>query len=438
MTEQRTNAALREQIAQWTRAALGSLVEYDPLNEPAPHLEGTTCCIVGGGPAGAVLALLLAREGIPVLLLEAHTDFDRDFRGDTLQARALEIIDELGLTDRLLQHRHTKLSAHAFQTPVGPRTPTGLTCLHTPYSCMSQLAQVDVLDIVITEAKRFPTFRLVMGAHVEKLIEEDGVIRGVCYRDLDGWHEVRAQLTVGADGRYSWVRRLLGWKPIPVGPPTGVFWFRLPQQSGDPETLSSRLCPGSILMAWKRSAYWQFAYLVPPESDRQWRVPELQVLRQAVARLLPEFADRVESLQEWEDVWFLSVEPSRLARWYCPGLLLVGDAAHVMAPVGDVGITCAMQDAVVAANVLSGPLKAGRLHSRDLAKVQRRREWTIRFIQEVQALIQLRSGCALNEPFIRLSCARILSHLPFRGNIFSRLFTLGIWHVHVKNEQRSR
>jgi hypothetical protein len=221
MAKQMIDSALRQQVAQWTRTVLGQVIEDDrERSAAAPAVERTTCCIVGSGPAGAVLALLLARKDIPVVLLEAHSDFDRDFRSDVMQDSALEIMNELGLTDRLFQLHHTKLPPYASQMDACSCTQIDLIRLHSRHPYITLLAQADFLEVVTGEAKRYPTLRLIMGAHVESLIEESGAICGVRYRGHDGWHEVRGLLTIGADGCFSWVRRIVGWKPIPVAPPT--------------------------------------------------------------------------------------------------------------------------------------------------------------------------------------------------------------------------
>src|SRR3712207_4268134 len=204
-------------------------------SEEVRDVRRTTCCVVGGGPGGAVLALLLARAGVDVTLLEAHPDFDREFRGDTLHPSVMEIMDQLGLAERLLELRHTELRTFTLQTASGPFTPVDLSRLDTKYPYITMMPQTSFLEFVTGEARRYPTFRLVMGARVRELVEEDGVVRGVRYESEDGPHEVRAVLTVGADGRGSRVRRLAGFEPVKTSPPMDVLWFKLPREEGDPE-----------------------------------------------------------------------------------------------------------------------------------------------------------------------------------------------------------
>lgn len=399
-------------------------------------VEQTTCCIVGSGPAGAILALLLARQGISVLLLEEHMDFDRDFRGDTIHPSVMHILDEIGLADRLLELRHTNMYGMSIETAHGTVTLANFRWLKTRFPYILMIPQVHFLEFIAGEAKRYPNFHLVMGARVEKLVEEDGEVRGVYYRGQDGWHEARAPLTVAADGRFSRVRRLAGFEPIKTAPPMDVLWFRLPRRPGDPEESGGRISAGHILVVLNRFDYWQIGYGIPKGGYQKIRAAGLDALRQEIARIEPAWADRLDTLQEWKQIPVLSVESNRLPRWYRPGLLFIGDAAHVMSPVGGVGINYAIQDAVVAANVLSEKLKAGKVSTRDLAEVQRRRVWPTRIMQGFQSFVQkqvlgrvLTSDKPLTIPFF----LRFLLRLPVLRTLPARFIGFGIWPVHVKN-----
>jgi 2-polyprenyl-6-methoxyphenol hydroxylase-like FAD-dependent oxidoreductase len=275
-----------------------------------------------------------------------------------------------------------------------------------------------------------------MGANARELLEEDGTIRGVRYRGADGWYEARALLTVGADGRFSRIRHIAGLEPITTSPPMDVLWFRLPRRLEDPEGVLGVFRPGHLLVLLDRSDHWQVGYVFPKGGYQQLRAAGIEALRRSIADLVPQVADRVEHLKEWTQVSLLSVESNCLRTWYRPGLLLIGDAAHVMSPVGGVGINYAIQDAVVAANVLGGPLQAGQLRLRDLAAVQRQREWPTRIIQAFQTLIQRRvvSGALdSTKPFKLPIVLRVILRLPILRKLPGRLIGLGVWRVHIKD-----
>lgn len=410
--------------------------ETQDITHDIREVQRTDCCIVGAGPAGAVLGLLLVRKGISVLLLEAHGDFEREFRGDTIHPSVMEIMEELGLAERLLEIRHTKVRLLTAETDEAPVTIADLSRLKTRYPFITILPQAKFLEFVTAEARRFPHFRLVMGANARELIEEDGAVRGVRYRGHDGWYEARALLTVGADGRFSRIRHVAGLDPISTSPPMDVLWFRLPRQAEDPEGVVAVFRPGQILVLLDRSDHWQVGYVFPKGGYQQLRVAGVEGLQRSVAELVPQLIDRVEHLKDWTQVSLLSVESNRLPRWYREGLLLIGDAAHVMSPVAGVGINYAIQDAVVAANVLAGPLKAGRVQVRELAGVQRQREWPTRIIQAFQTLIQrgLVSGAlGSRKPFRLPVLLRFFLQLPILRNLPGRLIGLGVWRVHVKD-----
>jgi 2-polyprenyl-6-methoxyphenol hydroxylase-like FAD-dependent oxidoreductase len=400
----------------------------------------TTCCIVGGGPGGAMLALLLARKGVSVTLLEAHPDFDREFRGDTLHPSVMEIMEELGLAERLLELRHSEIRAFTLQTASGPFTPVDFSRLRTEYPYITMMPQKKFLEFITREAASFPAFRLVMGARVRELVEENGVTRGVRYESEDGWHEVRAALTVGADGRGSRVRRLAGFEPVKTSPPMDVLWFKLPRQEGDPEGGVGRFGRGQVAVMLDREDHWQAGYVIPKGSFPELRHEGMDTLRRNFAELIPEYADRVGHLEDWRQVSLLSVESSICPRWYRPGLLLIGDAAHVMSPVAGVGINYAIQDAVVAANVLGGPLQQSQerlvnLDTSHLAAVQRRRELPTRLIQRSQALLQRRvlaPALRSRVPFTPPPLLRLLPRIPGLRSVPARIIGFGFWPVHVK------
>jgi 2-polyprenyl-6-methoxyphenol hydroxylase-like FAD-dependent oxidoreductase len=399
--------------------------------------QQTDCCIVGGGPAGLMLALLLARRGARVTLLEAHRDFDREFRGNTINPSVMEVMEELGLADRLLGLRHAEVPRFTAQAAGGSAVFADFSRLKTRYPYIVMLPQARFLEFIAAEARMLPNFRLVMGARVKGLIEADGVICGVRYRGPEGLCEVHARLTIGADGRFSQIRRLAGLQSVKDSPPMDVFWFTLPREPGDPKDAGAvfRFGPGRLLVLMDHFESWQVGYIVPKGAYKRLRATGLPALRRSVAELAPELAGRVGHLKDWKQGSLLSVEADRLRRWYRPGLLLIGDAAHVVSPVGGVGINLAIQDAVVAANVLTEPLKAGRLRAQDLHSVQRRREWPTRLIQGVQALVQrwVVSGALNASETYRLPVLlRLLPHMPFLRNLFARLIAFGTWPVHAE------
>ena len=357
--------------------------------KPVVDVNETGCCIGGGGPAGAVLALLLARKGVAVTLLESHHDFDRDFRGDTIHPSTLEVMDQIGLADRLLERPHAKLRAAQVQAGT---TTAGIDLSHLPtrFPFIAMMPQVLFLEFIVEEARKHPSFRLVMGARVDELLTEDGEVKGVRYQAEDGAHEVRAKLVVGADGRFSKVRMLAGIEPVKSSAPMDVLWFRLPRGQSDPHGVQGNARDGKVMIMLERPQDWQCGFIIPKGGYQKLKADGLDVFKQRLVDLVPWLSDRVNVLDNWKHISLLSVESSRCRRWYKPGLLLIGDAAHVMSPVGGVGINYAIMDAVEAYNVLKGPLASGTVTEADLARVQKKREWPTRVIQTFQSFAQKR------------------------------------------------
>jgi 2-polyprenyl-6-methoxyphenol hydroxylase-like FAD-dependent oxidoreductase len=439
-------------------------LEHQPLaaEQPVRDVHETACCVVGGGPGGMVLALLLARRGVPVTLLEAHHDFDRDFRGDTLHPAILEILDEIGLAERLLRRPHTRWHAAAFRTDAGPFTFMDLRRLRTRFPYLVMMPQEDFLQFLAEEAGKYPSFRLLMGANVQRLVEEDGKMRGVRYQAADGWHEVRAALTVGADGRFSRVRHLAGFRPVVTSPPFHILWFRLPRLPGDVEVFAADPAPASAMFVvlnitghpqpsagggvWRgrrstlfvfdRLTHWQIGYYFPDKAHYQeLRAAGLDAFRRLIAGLEPRFTPHVKHLTDWRRLSLLSVAFSHCRRWYRPGLLLIGDAAHTMTPAAGSGIKYAIEDAVAAANLLAGPLQAGRVRLQDLAAVQQRRLRPARFIQVAGAYsdrMEQRFLMSISLPLHMPWPVRWLVRLPWVCDFLPRTFAFGPWREHVK------
>ncbi|MGH7255726.1 MAG: FAD-dependent oxidoreductase, partial [Nitrospirales bacterium] len=333
------------------------------------------CCVAGGGPAGMMLGLLLARAGEEELVLEKHADFLRDFRGDTIHPSTLEVMHELSLQDDLLKLPHQK--APQLNGFFGGLALTVADFSHLPVRCpyIAFMPQWDFLNFLAEHAARYPTFKLRMQAEATELIDEGERVVGLWATTPDGPLEVRADLVVGADGRHSVVRARAGLRVEDIGAPMDVLWFGLSRRPSDPEATMGRFDFGRIFIMLNRGEYWQCGFVIPKGSAQQVREKGLPAFRDNVARLAPFAKDRVGELQDWNAIKLLTVKVDRLRKWYRPGLLCIGDAAHAMSPVGGVGINLAIQDAVAAANLLAAPLREGRLTTEDLLRVQRRREW---------------------------------------------------------------
>jgi 2-polyprenyl-6-methoxyphenol hydroxylase-like FAD-dependent oxidoreductase len=392
------------------------------------------CCIAGGGPAGMMLGLLLGRAGVDVVVLEKHADFLRDFRGDTIHPSTLEVVHELGLLEQLLTLPHQKVSRINGQFGDLALTVADFSSLSTQCRFVAFMPQWDFLNLLAEEAARYSTFRLLMQADVTGLIEEAGSVMGLRANTPDGPLEVRAGLVVGADGRHSTVRSHAGLSVEEFGAPMDVLWFRLSRSTSDPGDPIGRFDAGRIFIMLNRGEYWQCGFVIPKGSRDRFQGQGLPAFRNAVAQLAPFMADRVGELHDWEPIKLLTVQIDRLRQWYRPGLLCIGDAAHAMSPVGGVGINLAIQDAVAASNLLAAPLRAGRLTTEDLCRVQQRREWPTRMTQRVQLMIQnrvIRPALSGSDRFSPPFAIRLLALVPFLRRIPARMIGLGFRPEHV-------
>ncbi|MER5628753.1 FAD-dependent oxidoreductase [Streptosporangium sp. NPDC002544] len=398
-----------------------------------------TCVIAGGGPAGAMLALLLARAGVEVTLLEKHGDFLRDFRGDTIHPSTLQVLDELGLAEEFHRLPHRKVYGLELQTDDTTVPVADLSGLKGKYQYIAFVPQWEFLDLLTSAAARYPNFHLLMGSEVHGVIREGDAVRGVRYRDASGEHELRATLTVAADGRRSDVRKAAGLVPVEHGAPMDVVWFRLPREPTDSESAFLRVSAGHLMVSINRETYWQLAYVIPKNGFEALRSAGIAALREQVARLLPFLADRVGLLSGFEDVSVLSVALNRLRRWHRPGLLIIGDAAHAMSPVFGVGINLAVQDAVAAANLLAGPLAAGaEIPESLLARVQRRRTPPTVITQFAQRVVQNRLiRPALTERTRPVRLPGDIARLPVLGLLARRFIGLGVLPEHVADPSGS-
>ena len=342
-----------------------------------PNPITTRCCIAGGGPAGMMLGFLLARAGVGVVVLEKHTDFLRDFRGDTIHPSTLEIMHELGLLEAFLRLPHQEL-----------RTLTGLVgdtrvaladFTHLPTRCkfVALMPQWDFLNFMAEHAKTYPAFRLMMGAEATDLLFSGERVTGCRVQRPDGLLDIRAEVTIGADGRHSTLRARANLPVKDLGAPMDVLWMRISRQASDPAEALGHIEAGRMLVMIDRGDYWQCAFVIPKGSADQVRQSGLPEFRATIRDLAPWLENRVDELKNWDDVKLLTVAVDHLVHWHRPGLLCIGDAAHAMSPIGGVGINLAIQDAVAAANISAAPLRDHAMAPHYLRAVQKRRDFPL-------------------------------------------------------------
>ncbi len=397
----------------------------------------TQCCIVGGGPAGMMLGFLLARTGVKSIVLEKHGDFLRDFRGDTVHPSTLDVMDELGLLDDFLKLPHQEVSR--FGAQFGDEHVQVADFSHLPVRCgfIALMPQWDFLDFLAVQGKRYPAFTVLMHAEASGLIEEGGKVVGV-HATVEGKsQEIRADLVVGADGRHSTVRVGAGFDVKVLGAPMDVLWFRLTHKPTDKAETMGRFDRGSILVMLDRGDYWQCAYVISKGSAETLKAAGIETFRAKIAQLMPFLADRVHELATVDDLKLLTVGVERLEKWWKPGVLCIGDAAHTMSPIGGVGVNIAVQDAVAASNILANPLKEGRLKDSDLAAVQAHRMWPVRATQAIQVFLQNRMiapTLAGTRPLRPPLAARLLNAVPYLRRIPARVLGLGVQPEHVKTK----
>ncbi len=362
-----------------------------------PEKLNSRCCIAGGGPAGMMLGFLLARAGIDVLILEKHADFLRDFRGDTVHPSTLETMHELGLLEEFLKRPHQEISQVRARIGGELILLGNMSYLRTRCRFMALMPQWDFLNFLAEQGSRYPTFRVRMQAEVTGLIEENDRIIGTRSSAPGGPIEVRADLVVGADGRNSLVRECSGLSVENVGASMDSLQVRLSKHEDDPK-LFLYSDHGKTLVTIDRGDYWHCGFAVPKGTGEKMRAKGINDFRASIVEVAPFLRDRVTELRDWNDVKLLTVKADRLRKWYRPGLLCIGDAAHAMSPIGGVGINLAIQDAVAAANILAEPLRRGAVSVNHLAKIQRRRSFPTRLTQRMQAIIQKQVWRGLNKP----------------------------------------
>ena len=403
----------------------------------------TQCCIVGGGPAGMMLGLLLARAGVETVVLEKHADFLRDFRGDTVHPSTLRAIDELGLLDEFLRRPHQRLQVLGGWFG-DERVQLGdFRGLPERYNFIAFMPQWEFLDFLADEARLRPNFELRMQANVLGLLEEGGRVVGVHGRSPEGPFELRAGCIVGTDGRHSTVRAAAGLAVEDVGAPIDVLWFRVGREAAAFDQTFTRITPGRIVITLDRGDYWQVAYVIPKGGAERLRAEGLAAFRARVLAGAPVLAGHLEKdVRSWDDVKLLSVKVDRLTRWSKPGVLCIGDAAHAMSPVGGVGINLAIQDAIATANLLADKLSRGPVDADDLDRVRRRRLWPTRVTQAMQigmqnnVLAPVLSGA--NADLQVPLPMRILTAVPALQGVLARLVGMGVRPEHVRSPDRRR
>jgi 2-polyprenyl-6-methoxyphenol hydroxylase-like FAD-dependent oxidoreductase len=394
----------------------------------------TTCAIAGGGPAGMMLGFLLARAGVGVVVLEKYPDFFRDFRGDTIHPSTLELMHELGLLEEFLKLPHQKVERLTGQVGDARVMMADFTRLPTHCKFVALMPQWDFLNFLAAHGKRYKTFDLHMNTEAVDLIEEAGRIVGVRAKAPDGTLTIRADLTIGADGRHSTVREKAGLKGDDYGAPMDVLWFRLSRRPTDDSETFGHIEAGKMMVMLDRGDYWQCAFVIPKGGIEEVKARGLDAFRRDVVWMSPFVGDRIDELKSWDDIKLLSVAVDRLRQWWRPGLLCIGDSAHAMSPIGGVGVNLAVQDAVAAANRLAAPLKNRTVTDADLNAVEQRRTLPVRFTQRLQLTVQngligrvLQSERRPKPPLVM----RLVGMFPILRRLFARLVGIGIRPEHI-------
>lgn len=402
--------------------------------DPNPTLR-TTCCIVGGGPAGVMLGYLLARDGHEVTVLEKHKDFFRDFRGDTIHPSTLQLLYELELLPAFLTLPHQQVSGLSMSVGGESIPMADFSHLKTKAKFIALMPQWDFLNFISSQGKRYPGFRLLLEHEATGLARDSNrQIAGVEVQTPDGPQTMHAGLVVGCDGRHSILRTAAGLPVHHIGAPIDVLWFRLSRHPGDPANALGNINYGRFAVLINRGDYFQCGFIIAKDTYTTHIQPAgIPAFRDSLVRLIPFLADRVEEITSWDQIKLLSVQVNRLTRWHVPGLLFIGDAAHAMSPVGGVGVNLAIQDAVAAARILSPALARRNVTERTLHRVQRRREFPTKVVQAFQVIVHriltrvLGNPASVRPPRI----VRLLTSLPFFRRFMARFLGVGVRPEHV-------
>ena len=405
----------------------------------ADQTSHTSCCIVGGGPAGVMLGYLLARAGVQVTVLEKHADFFRDFRGDTVHPSTLEVMYELGLLDDFLKLPHQRVET--VRGVIGGHTFAAADFRHLPTRCkfVALMPQWDFLDFLSSKARQFPLFQLHTQHEATDVIRGDNRITGVRAKTPAGSAEITADLVIGCDGRHSTIRKAAQLDVIEHGVPIDVLWFRISRTANDPEQLLGNINYGRALVLIDRDTYFQAGLLIRKGSFDQMKAQGLGNFRETIRKIAPYLGDRVEELKDWDQIKLLSVQINRLRKWYRPGLLCIGDAAHAMSPAGGVGINLAIQDAVATANLLSGPLLDNRVSLSALVAVQMRREFPTVATQQFQVFAHRQLAKVFQNPGPAKVPwqVKVVFGFPGMQRLTARVIGLGVRPEHIAGARPS-
>ncbi|MBI1328175.1 MAG: FAD-dependent oxidoreductase [Alphaproteobacteria bacterium] len=394
----------------------------------------TQCCIAGGGPAGMMLGVLLARAGVDVVVLEKHADFLRDFRGDTVHPSTLEIIYELGWLEDFLKCPHQKVNH--MEGVIGKENITlaDFSHLKTQAPYIAFMPQWDFLNFLKQKASTYKNFTLIMQAKVDELLVANDTIVGVKATTDDGVIEVRSSLVVAADGRNSDVRRLAHMDVLEHGSPIDVLWFRISRKLDDPSAVFGRIMPGSLMVMLNRGDYWQCGYVIKKGEYEALKSQGLESFRKKILENAPSLKESIHEIMDWEQIKLLTVKVDFLKKWYKDGLLCIGDAAHAMSPVGGVGINLAIQDAVAAANILACPLAADKLNAVHVAAVQERRQWPTKIIQFMQLIMHKRiiyQALQSKKDFKAPLFLRAIAAMPVLQQLMGQFIGMGFRPEHI-------